>query len=103
MRNTQYTNWIMKRKLKNVKNESKKLQNLEYGVKTDKRGKSETHMLTPGISQETLKNVENETLTLYDQEYGEKHSKTWKMRNAQCRTWNMARILENVKIEKRTW
>ena len=24
MRNTQYTNWIMKRKLKNVKNESKK-------------------------------------------------------------------------------
>ena len=50
-----------------------------------------------------LKNVENETLTLYDQEYGEKHSKTWKMGNAQCRTCNMARILENVKIEKRTW
>ena len=49
-----------------------------------------------------LKNVENETQTLFGLEYGEKHSKTWKMRNAQCRTWNMARILENVKIEKRT-
>ena len=39
MRNTQYTNWIMKRKLKNVKNESKKLFDLEYGEKTEKRGK----------------------------------------------------------------
>ena len=78
MRNTQYTNWIMKRKLKNVKNESKKLQNLEYGVKTDKRGKSETHMLTPGISQETLKNVEKEKQTLQDLEYGEKTEKRGK-------------------------
>ena len=78
MRNTQYTNWIMKRKLKNVKNESKKLQNLEYGVKTDNRGKSETHMLTPGISQETLKNVEKEKQTLQDLEYGEKTEKRGK-------------------------
>ena len=78
MRNTQYTNWIMKRKLKNVKNESKKLQNLEYGVKTDKRGKSETHMLTPGISQETLKNVRYEKDTLQDLEYGVKTEKRGK-------------------------
>ena len=49
-----------------------------------------------------LKNVENEILTLNDQEYGEKHSKTWKMRNAQCQTWNMVKISNNVKIEKRT-
>jgi hypothetical protein len=49
-----------------------------------------------------LKNVENETLNLYDQKYGEKHSKMRKMRNAHCWTWNMARILENVKIEKKT-
>ena len=45
-----------------------------------------------------LKNFENETHTPFNLEYGGKHSKTWKMRNAHCRTWNMARklkIMEN--------
>jgi hypothetical protein len=45
-----------------------------------------------------LKILENENHTLYDLQYGEKHRKSWKMRNAHCRTWNMARklkIMEN--------
>jgi hypothetical protein len=42
-----------------------------------------------------LKNVENETQTLVYLEYGEKYSKTWKMKNAHCRTWSMARNLKN--------
>ena len=44
--------------------------------------------------------MENETQTLFDLEYGEKHSETWKMRNAQCRTWNMARKLKFTENEK---
>ena len=34
-------------------------------------------------------------------EYGKKHSKTWKIRNAHCRTWNMARKLKNVKVRNK--
>ena len=41
-----------------------------------------------------LKNVENDTQTLYEQEYGKKNGKTWKMRTAQCKTWNMSRNSE---------
>ena len=37
------------------------------------------------------KNVKNDTKTLLDMEYREKHWKTWKMKNAQCRTWNVAK------------
>ena len=40
-------------------NETRTLQDLEYGGKTDKREKRETHMVGPGIWQETLKNVKN--------------------------------------------
>ena len=47
--------------MKNVKNEKCTLQDLEYGKKTEKRGKRETHMIGYGIWQETLKYVENET------------------------------------------
>ena len=78
MRHTHCRTWIMGRKLKNIKNESKTLQYREYRVKTDKRGKRETHMLTPGILQETLKNVQNEKHTLQDLEYGEKTEKRGK-------------------------
>jgi hypothetical protein len=49
-----------------------------------------------------LKNMENETQTLFDLEYGEKHSKTWKMRNAQCRTWIMVRNLKIMENDKHT-
>ena len=42
-----------------MKNENSKLEEQEYGKKTE--------------------TVENETQTLYDLEYGEKHWKTWKM------------------------
>ena len=46
--------------------------------------------------------MENETHTLQDLEYGKKKKKkqktkkqlkTWKIKNAQFRTWNMARIM----------
>jgi hypothetical protein len=40
------------------------------------------------------------TQTLFNLEYGEKNSKTWKMGNAHCRTWDIARklkIIENGK------
>jgi hypothetical protein len=34
--------------------------------------------------------------------YGKKHSKTWKIRNANCRTWSMARNLKITENEKHT-
>jgi len=40
------------------------------------------------------KNVKNETQTLFDLEFGKKHSKKWKMWNAHCRIWNIARKTE---------
>jgi hypothetical protein len=46
------------------------------------------------------KNTEYETQTLFDLEYGGKHLKAWKMRNALCRTWNMARKLKMMENEK---
>jgi hypothetical protein len=49
-----------------------------------------------------LKYMENETQTLFDLEYGKQHSKMWKMRNAHCRTWNMAIKLEKGKNEELT-
>jgi hypothetical protein len=49
-----------------------------------------------------LKKVENETQTLFGLEYGKKHRKTWKMRIAQCSTWNMAKNMKNRKNEKFT-
>ena len=49
-----------------------------------------------------LKNVENETQTLFDLEYGEKDSKTQKIRNANCRTCNMARKLKIMENDKNT-
>jgi hypothetical protein len=38
-----------------------------------------------------LKNVEKGTKTSFDLEYGKKFSKTWKMTNANCRNWSLAR------------
>jgi hypothetical protein len=49
-----------------------------------------------------LKNVESATQTLFDLKYGEKHSATGKMRNALCKTWNMARKLKIMLNEKHT-
>ena len=73
---------------------------------TEKRAKREKHTVVLGIWRENW-NVENEKQTLFDLEYGRKHWKNWKMRNAHCRTWNMARILKKRgKWEKdtvRTW
>ena len=47
-------------------------------------------------------NMENETETLFDLEYGKQNSKTWKMRNAYCTTWIMARKLKIMENEKHT-
>ena len=65
-----------------MKNENSKLEEQEYGKKTE--------------------SVENETQTLYDLEYGEKNWKTKKMRNAHCRSWSMARKQKIMENEKHT-
>jgi hypothetical protein len=49
-----------------------------------------------------LKKLENETQTIFDLEYGDKHSKTWKMRNAHCMSWSMARKLKIMENDKHT-
>ena len=75
MRNAHYRTQILRRKLKNLKNENCTLYDLEYGKKKnkEKRGKTKMHTVGPGISCETVKNVQNEKCTLYDLEYGKKH------------------------------
>jgi len=113
MRKTHCRTKIMERKLKNVKNETQTLFDLDYGKKHWKNGKWEMHTLGPGIWREnwkswkmkintvgseiwreTPKNVKNEKQNLFDLEYGEKQWKWWKMRNAHCRTWNMVKKLK---------
>ena len=49
-------------------------------IKTEKRGKSDTHTVGPEIWGETMKKLENETHT-------------------HCRTWNMVRNTKNEKNE----
>ena len=48
------------------------------------------------------KKIENGTQTVVDLKYGENHSLIWKMRNAQCRNWNMVKKMKNVKNETHT-
>ena len=48
------------------------LQDVEYGEKTEKRGKLEMHTEGLVLWLETLKNVQNEKHTLQDLEYGVK-------------------------------
>ena len=43
MRKAHCKTWNMSRKLKNVKNEKCKLQDLDYGMETEKRGKLDTN------------------------------------------------------------
>jgi len=94
MRNTLCRTWIMVRKLKNAENETQIPIDMEYGVKhwknvkiekstllvlnygekSDHKGKWETHIIGPGMCRETIK--------------------MWKMRNVQCSTWNMATNLK---------
>ena len=49
------------------------LQVVEYGDKTEKRGKLEMHTEGLVLWLETLKNVQNENHTLQDLEYGKKY------------------------------
>ena len=70
----------MAKKLKNVENEKQTLHDLEYGEKTEKRRKSDTHTVGPEIWGKTMKKVENETHT-------------------HCRTWNLVRNTKNEKNE----
>ena len=70
----------MAKKLKNVENEKQTLKDLEYGEKTEKRRKSDTHTVGPEIWGKTMKKVENETHT-------------------HCRTWNLVRNTKNEKNE----
>ena len=63
---------IWRETLKNVQNEKHTLQDLEYGDKTENRGKCETHIVGHEIQGEAVKNMQDEKQTLQDQEYGEK-------------------------------
>ena len=65
---------IWQEALKNLENEKCTHQEMEYDEKPERGGKQEMHTVETGIWQETLKK--------------------WKMRNAHCRTWNMARNTE---------
>ena len=86
MRNAHCRTWNMERKLKNMDNKTKTVQELEYekytlkvldyGEKTDQHGKCDTHTLGSEIWRETVKNV--------------------KMRNAHCMIWNMEKNTEKV-------
>ena len=81
MKHKQCRTWNMARKLKNVENGKCTLQDLEYGEKTDKQRKCETHMVGHEIWRETMKIVQNEKHTMQDQEYGENTDKIWIMRH----------------------
>ena len=54
----------MARKRKKVENEKKTLYDLQYGEKTEKRGKLEMHTVGLGIWLETIKIIENEKCIL---------------------------------------
>jgi hypothetical protein len=73
--------------VKNVENETQTLYDLDYGEKTDEKGKSETYMVGPRIWRETLKNVENETHTLGPGIWQEKRQRI-KMQKTPGRTRN---------------
>jgi hypothetical protein len=60
------------------------------------------HIVKPGYWRKKLKILEIEKQTLLDLEYGKKHSNKWKMKNAHCRTWTMARKLKILENEKHT-
>ena len=60
---TEWT-WIWLEKWENHENETHIMSDLEYGNKTDKWGKRESHMVGTGIWRETLKNEKNDKCTL---------------------------------------
>jgi hypothetical protein len=51
------------------------------------------------MARKPKKVKKKKTQTFFDQEYGKKHSKTWKMKNALCRTWSIARKLKTMENE----
>ena len=57
MRQKHSMTWNMARNTENVTYEKCTLQDLEFGMKTDKRGKGETHIVGHEIWRETEKNV----------------------------------------------
>ena len=75
MKHKQSSTWNVARKLKNVKDETQTLYDLDYGKKTEIRAKRETHTIRPGICRETVKNVNNVKCTLQDLDYHEKTDK----------------------------
>jgi len=54
----------MATKQKNVEKETQTQFQLDYGEKTEKRGRGKTHMVGLGIWREILKNVQKLKLTL---------------------------------------
>ena len=75
MRHKHCRTWNMARTLKNVKNEKCTLQDLDYGEKTEKRGKRDRNTIWPGNFWEILKNVENGNAQCGILEYNKKTEK----------------------------
>ena len=65
--------WNMARKVTKKENEKRTLQDLEYGEKTNKRGKRDRHTLWTWNMARKLRNEENEKLTWQNMKYGGKH------------------------------
>ena len=66
------------RKLKIWKMRHTHCRSWNLAINSDKREKSETHIVRPGIWRETVKNVINEKYTQNELEYGEKIEKLGK-------------------------
>ena len=56
-----------------------------------------------GILQENIKSRKKRNSHAKNLEYGQRQWKTFKMRNAHCTTWNMARKWTNEDNEKLTY
>ena len=69
-------------------------------MKTDKRGKSETHMLTPGVIRQEIWPKRKMKLTKYELEYGEKSEKHGKRERKTIWPGIWQETLKNVEKEK---
>ena len=79
-----------------MKNEKCTLKDLEYGERTENHWKWEIHTLESEIWRRKLKKVESLEMSTVERGIWQENWKSWKMRNAHCRTWNMALMIKDV-------
>ena len=121
MRNTHFRTWNLARKTEKGGKFEISTVGHGYGKKTENHGKWEIHTWGREIWRGKLKKVKNLEMSIVGHgiwqenckwwkmrtftwrlEKWRSHWKTWKMRNAHCRTWNMARKMKITKNEKYT-